>query len=664
MPSRAPFSTATALPPAHLADPPAAFDDVLLPADRPLLLLPVRLETRFAEVPGTGVELLVRVFPDTVHLDSHEPDLTAGEQEWGRHYWSQDWRAGADEDARAAAWQQLADRFGAARAAWVARSTEPTNAADRPAQTTPPDGALPVEPAFADLPLADDESAWRRPPQARLLPDRWHAVLSSGGRPVSVVTGRDIPPLAVGPDPTQPLPLVGDDALALDPAMAWMVDFGAAERAGMGLRIPIPPAILDAGIDSLHVLGARAAAPPEAAASAVAELLDAHHHTDGLEVLRAGTPSNSSGAARSGFDSTDPGHRRTFAAEVLRDPATLAPTSDGVRLGSALGLPPDRAATALGRLIGADGSHDLDQQSMGEALWEAGWGYFLSNLYGFESTGLTPEAVDRARSHAARFVRAGGPFPALRVGRQPYGIVPVTSLDLWHAGQDADAAVLAWLRDLLVRLRDGVWREQLPQVPRLGRRLEPPDPDADLAEVMHADGVSSAYRVRSQFGRHYFEHVRAFMSENLRGDGFIPAQDALAAGPLRVAGLPGNGAAPRVSRHVFDERAWAVTAPVARGEPAFIASLLAEPTIAGIAGLPASTLLQALLRHALLREYAVAAARIAAAGGAGDLASLLRDAELVDLVADAPQTVTWQRLLDRPAATGSGAATVRVLLSA
>ena len=230
------------------------------------------------------------------------------------------------------------------------------------------------------------------------------------------------------------------------------------------------------------------------------------------------------------------------------------------------------------------------------------------------------------------------------------------------AGQDADAAVLAWLRDLLVRLRDGVWREQLPQVPRLGRRLDPPDPDADLAEVMHADGVSSAYRVRSQFGRHYFEHLRAFMSENLRGDGFIPAQDALAAGPLRVAGLPGNGAAPRVSRHVFDERAWAVTAPVARSEPAFIASLLAEPTIAGIAGLPASTLLQALLRHALLREYAVAAARIAAADGAGELPSLLRDAELVDLVADAPQTVTWQRLLDRPAATGSGAATVRVLL--
>src|SRR3954467_15479112 len=106
----APFSTVTALPPPDPANAPAGLDDVLLPSDRPLLLLPVRLETRFAEVPGTGTELRVRVFPDTVHLDSHEPDLTAGEQDWGRHYWAQDWRAGADEDARAAAWQQLADR--------------------------------------------------------------------------------------------------------------------------------------------------------------------------------------------------------------------------------------------------------------------------------------------------------------------------------------------------------------------------------------------------------------------------------------------------------------------------------------------------------------------------------------------------------------------------
>src|SRR5438309_3953407 len=99
----------------------------LCPGDLPLLLLPVRLETRFFTLPGNVTELRVRVYPDKIHLDSHEPDLLPTERDWGVHYWQQDWRAGNDASARATAWQQLADRFGAERAAWIARLLQPTN---------------------------------------------------------------------------------------------------------------------------------------------------------------------------------------------------------------------------------------------------------------------------------------------------------------------------------------------------------------------------------------------------------------------------------------------------------------------------------------------------------------------------------------------------------
>src|SRR3954469_15795773 len=89
---------------------------------RPIVLLPVRLETRFTPLADGGVELRVRVYPDKVHVDTHEPGLTEQELIWGKHFWDQTWRAATDKEARKRAWSQLAERFDAARAAWIARA--------------------------------------------------------------------------------------------------------------------------------------------------------------------------------------------------------------------------------------------------------------------------------------------------------------------------------------------------------------------------------------------------------------------------------------------------------------------------------------------------------------------------------------------------------------
>ena len=77
---------------------------------------------------------------------------------------------------------------------------------------------------------------------------------------------------------------------------------------------------------------------------------------------------------------------------------------------------------------------------MNTALWQATWGYFLTNMIGMDGTGLTPETLAWVREHFITHVRSAGPFPPLRCGKQPYGVLPVTSLDMWQPRADEDAA--------------------------------------------------------------------------------------------------------------------------------------------------------------------------------------------------------------------------------
>lgn len=56
-----------------------AYAFAALADDVPLLLLPVRLETRF-QLDGQARELVVRIYPDDVHADTHVPGLQPASQ--------------------------------------------------------------------------------------------------------------------------------------------------------------------------------------------------------------------------------------------------------------------------------------------------------------------------------------------------------------------------------------------------------------------------------------------------------------------------------------------------------------------------------------------------------------------------------------------------------
>ena len=339
------------------------------------------------------------------------------------------------------------------------------------------------------------------------------------------------------------------------------------------------------------------------------------------------------------------------------------------RLGTALGLPGADIAPVLASVGGGSDRHEVDLRSMNTALWQATWGYFLTNMIGMEGTGLTPDTLAWARDHFIAHVRSGGPFPPLRCGKQPYGVLPVTSLDFWRprAGEEAANAPDMWLRTFLISLRDNVWRPRLLEVARLGRR-NPPNPDADLADVMRTDALSNGYSARSLFGRHYLEHLREFIGQNLDLAGFTPIQDAITGGLLQLLGFAWRS---RLSHATYADALWRVSAPLIQGgevsrwrklEPNYISALLADASIATlVASQPGegTSLLQALLRHSMLLEYASATAAIAGTEPGASLAALLRDPELIDLVNGVPLSTTWKRLLDRKVAAITGTKTIR-----
>ncbi len=630
-------------------------------ADQPLALLPVRLETRFfAQADGTQ-ELRIRVFPDQIHVDSHERNLTASEIEWGRHFWQQTWLAGADETKRRAAWQQLADRFDAARAAWIARVLRPTNAPG-------PDPANPGTPRFAAVTPrpAGSGDGWSNTPLARLMPQRWFAVARARGQVVGHAQSQPLArPPALGPSvgagsaaATAP---ADEGDLAIDAGMRWMVDFGTAEQEGMALRMTLPAAVAQAGIDTLMVFGVDSVMSVAQASAELARLLDAHHYTDGLAFVATATPTNNTVDVASGHGSADPGHARSYEAE-WRDALTgPAPHSQAERLAHAMGLEADAGLATLGALEGAQASEQLDQRQMASALWAATWGYYLGNLIGADGTGLGAAAIEWARLHFIAQVRAFGPLPALRVGRQPYGVLPVTLLADWTPARadDADAHRELRLRDLLVMLRDRLWRARLDGVPRVGR-IGSRNTDAELASAMQTDGIAASYQLRHLFGPRYLQHLRTFLGVDPTATGWWTTHDALTFPVLQQLGLTWR---PRVAAAAFAPTVQALAGPlVNEAEPAFIQALLDAPPLQPQGATPtlptdARSLLQVLLRHALQLEYVAAAGRVAGQGAAPR-----RDVELMNFNAQT-QVATWRALLDSASPAGGAQTIGEFLLS-
>ncbi|HYR07505.1 MAG TPA: hypothetical protein VEQ60_07045, partial [Longimicrobium sp.] len=619
----------------------------LPPADLPVALLPVRLETRFLDQGGV-THLCVRIFPDDLHVDTHEPALTEDEERWGRRLWEQAWRAGGDPAAERALEGELAARFGAGRAEWIARALAPLNPEARPAAALPAEEPLPVEPEFP--PVERRDAAWTRPPRARALPGRWAVLAYRGSQRVLAAVGEPIPAeLAAGPDPRAPQPASFDPAaLATDAGMRWLVDFDEAVRVGMGLRIPLASATeATTGYDLVVALGI-STAEGDAGAAELAQLLEAQRYTDGLAFVPQGTPTNHTAGADSGYAESRTGTPFLASTEPAGAEANAAVTA------AALGIDG-------GALDGTEHGADAEQagaRAMNTALWPATWDYFFRQvLRGV----LNDAALDRVRRHFAAHVRGRGPLPALRAGRQPYGILPTTSMDRWRTrpGELLGDAGPETLR----RLRER-WRALLRHVPRIGPVATAQEMAKTLADVLGLQAASEQVGTRLALDGAFWGLAEPAPLGPTASDLYLEYRLSAATNELTGLGVPAVTGGVPGARMVFAEAGFrlpdglVVPGVLRAGFPApgYVAALRAakvEELRAGLvdAGRGSGTPLHRILRHALLLAYADAAYRIQVAEGALQPGAY-HDPALVDVLSagttpGAPEhTRTVERLLD------------------
>jgi hypothetical protein len=477
-----------------------------LSASTPMLFLPVNVETRFMISASAEPELWVRIYPDQIAINSHEPELTQQEITDGTAYWDAVWCAGNPPpsiDSVKAPWRGLAQRYGSPRAAWIALQMTPSNITSQPADPTPAVATPNPAPIYPTPPTRD--ASWTKPAITEALPAFWTVVTVLGtqtsifrGGPITRQLAVSLTPPATGFPPGSPV----------DAGMQWLVDFDAALAAGMALKIPLTAQQRAQGFDRIFVYGlctetggdpnANNPAPVNGSAT-LTTLLDNHHYSDGFSLVPQGAPTNNTSDASSFYSRKDPDFEISFAVE--RDkPLNSDAADDGNLFATALGIDPNTMA----HIRKSDGFGARNGRDMLTALWPATLGYFLTQMM---ASVFTPAQIETARQYVLANVLPRGPLSAMSIGRTPYGVLPVTSLRRYPS---EPTRLVGTLEPKLVQFILKLWPTWLNSSNTAPHMQNSGDPDAQLVGLLGMDASSMTFRGRQVLGDDFLWNYALF----------------------------------------------------------------------------------------------------------------------------------------------------------
>ncbi len=311
------------------------------------------------------------------------------------------------------------------------------------------------------------EATWSMAAYTDVMPDQLAFLLYNWeGEVVHEKLGALIPKkLQIGIDPkdeTQFDPAQSD--LGIKPnTIKWMTDFEEAVSKGMAIKIPITTeegaaatnaSTIEAGFSRMYVLGVKHYDRENTntvvgniqveGQQQIEELLEAHHYTHGgLAILSPGTPTNNTSDQTSDFSFLSKRVKETYQTEIQQQLSANKDSErpeDGHILAEALGID----SSVFKHIKNNKNYSSHNAALINKALWMSTWGLYLEEMFGhkdgfFQSEDFLPsdlnnqhnwlhyfnipEDLDKVYNFFTKHVKGRGELPALRVGKQPYGIL-------------------------------------------------------------------------------------------------------------------------------------------------------------------------------------------------------------------------------------------------
>jgi hypothetical protein len=435
--------------------------------------------------PVNTADIPVKVNPDDMILIISADQLPSQqEKDMLETYWKKIWLVMGDKTKEAEAWNQLVSDAGSeANALGLVERYVPFNMAAMPASTKKKDD-INLSLAFLQLPdpatITTKEQSWSQAPFVDMLPDRFVVTGYINNEKAFEEIGNHIPsPLYVAPDPGTPeeeqFSKDANGDIVFPEELQWMIDFDIAIKNGLGLKINISPVQASRGFDRIVVLGVRLSAD-EANGKELVETLFDHHRKSrkGISLIPQGTPTNnteSDGAGHESLDDADKSFVLLKKGQLFNYEPDYLLKKDGQWLAESLGLNYD----AINKIANSDGGDIAEARMMNTALWPATLGYMMETMM---QPVFSENDITNTRNFFNQFISGRGQVPAIKIGKQPYGILPTTAFSKlkWISRNDDNRMVAFQNSNFIAKLyailkqMDEDWEPLLEKVSYVGKQ--------------------------------------------------------------------------------------------------------------------------------------------------------------------------------------------------